>query len=151
MVQRRQFQQKEHMSYEKYLEKLMSVPYSHRGRDMSGLDCYGLIIIWYKRIFGIGLYDIEEEYDKNFSFKGKNYFIENYHKQWRVVCSASIHTVVLFHNSGGVVNHGGVMLDSNRFVHACRAGVVVSDLNIKSCKNKLNGFYQLKDASQIYT
>lgn len=122
-------------------EKYLGIPYKHRGRNLDGLDCYGFIIAVY-RDWEIELFDIEEEYNEGWAFKsGKNYFIENYHRQWQKVDGPEMLDVVLFHNSKGIVNHGGIVLSDRKFIHCCKAGVVVSRL-IPQWLKRLEGFFR---------
>ena len=125
------------------VDKFLGIPFRHHGRSPAGLDCYGLIIAVYKEL-GYEVWDIEEEYDRNWSFKGRNHFIENYHKEWVKVDEPAVFDVVLFSNRRGVANHGGVVLSRGRFMHACRAGVVISRLGDINYWRRIEGFYRLK-------
>lgn len=121
----------------------MSVPYKHKGRTLKdGLDCYGLILIWYKFKFGIELIDINEDYEKLWAIKGKNYFIENYHKQWIKVSEQKIDEVILYKNKRGIVNHGGICMGNDRFLHACRAGVVINRICDPQWNKRIDGYYR---------
>lgn len=126
------------------ISKYLGVPYKHRGRDLKGLDCYGLIICIYKDL-GFKLWDIEEEYDENWSWKGKNHFIENYHQQWRRIEVPDVFDVVLFSNSKGIANHGGVVLSEGRFIHTCKQGTIISRLSDPGWRKRIEGFYRLKE------
>ncbi len=125
------------------VEKYLGIPYRHRGRDLSGLDCYGLIISIFEDA-GISLFDIEEEYTEDWAWKGKNLFIENAYLEWEQVKTPYFLDVVGFVNSKGVVNHAGVMLTSTKFIHTCKAGTVISSLNDYRKKNRIAGFYRHK-------
>lgn len=131
------------MTEEFIIHKYLPVPYKHQGRDLSGLDCYGLIISIYADL-GIKLFDIEEDYAPDWSWKNKNYFLENAHKDWEEVRSAKLFDVVGFKNSKGTMNHAGVMLDENRFINTCKAGTVVCKLTDATWVKRLAGFYRHK-------
>ena len=123
------------------IEQFLGIPYKHRGRTQDGLDCWGLIIWAYKKM-GYDLWDIEEEYDKNWSFKGRDLFIENYHKEWEKRDKPELFDVVLFLNGKGIANHGGIMLTNGGFLHCCKRGTVRSRLS--QWRQKPEGFYHLK-------
>ena len=125
------------------INKYLGWQYKHRGREEGYVDCYGLIIHIYRDL-GIKLWDIEEQYDKNWSFKGKNYFIENYYRQWVKVANPNVFDVVLFGKSQLAVNHGGVILSNGRFIHTCRAGTVISRLGNFQWWKRIQGFYKFK-------
>ena len=126
------------------ISKYVGVPYRHGGRDMSGLDCWGLVKNVYRDL-GYDLFDLEEgSYPVNWSRAGNNYFIENYHKEWKEVNCPMPFDGVLFRNRKGMCDHAGVVLSGGRFIHTCRAGTVISRLNDKSWKDRIYGFYRLK-------
>jgi len=128
--------------YKDIVDKYLGVPFKHRGRDLTGLDCYGLIISIY-RDSGINLLDIDEEYPANWGARGKNYFIENYYRQWEKVAAPKFLDVILFINSKGVCNHAGVYLHGDIFIHTSRkAGTIVT--TISSFKTRVEGFYRYK-------
>ncbi|MBI5872997.1 MAG: C40 family peptidase [Candidatus Omnitrophica bacterium] len=123
-------------------KKYLGVPFQHQGRSISGLDCYGLIINVYKDL-GFELLDIEEDYPMNWVWEGRNYFIENHHKQWERVDVPKPFDVVLFYMNGKkVADHGGIVLSNNDVLHACKSGTVVSRLD--HMKFLIEGFYHFK-------
>jgi cell wall-associated NlpC family hydrolase len=131
------------MTQAEIVKKYLGIPFKHRGRDLSGLDCYGLIINIFKDA-GIKLFDIEEEYSEEWAWKGRNLFLENAYREWQQVEQPKFLDIVGFVNSKGVVNHAGVMLTATKFIHTCKAGTVISLLNIYKKKNRISGFYRHK-------
>ena len=126
------------------VRKYLDVKYKLRGRaPQDGLDCYGLIIAVYKDL-GFGLLDIEEEYTEDWAWKGRNHFIENYHSQWGKVPAPAFLDVVLFKNSKGIANHGGIMLRGDRFLHCSKTNVTVGRLAQEPWERRIEGFYHLK-------
>jgi len=122
--------------------KYLGTPFKHHGRFVDGLDCYGLIIRVYEDL-GFKLFDIDDEYDTDWAWKGRNLFIENYHKEWEKVEKPGLFDVVLFCvNNKGVANHGGIVLKEGFFLHSCKAGTVVAQLSDWS--KYLEGFYHYK-------
>jgi len=127
------------------VNQYIGIPYKHMGRDKSGLDCWGLVKLIYKDILDIVLWDIGEEYPENWSFKGKDLFMENYRKQWKRVTEPQTWDVVLLRNGGEVINHAGVMLKKGTFIHCIKTGVVLSDVSEKIWKPQVAGFYRYKN------
>ncbi len=131
------------------IRPFLGIPYKHMGRTYSGADCYGLIILFYRDALGIILADINEEYMEDWSFKGhKNYFLENYHKQFEKVTIPRIYDIVLFQNHKGIVNHGGITLGYGKFIHLCKDGTLVDSYNRPGWQKRINGFYRLKTCSK---
>ncbi|MBM3210609.1 NlpC/P60 family protein [Candidatus Poribacteria bacterium] len=124
--------------------KYVGIPYKHQGRDMNGLDCWGLIKLVYKENLGIEIWDINADYSEDWCWEGKDYFIENYQKQWERVKNPSIFDVVLINNGRGTSNHAGVMLGNNMFIHCVKAGVVISKITDKMWKDKITGIFRFK-------
>lgn len=125
------------------IEKYLGVPYQHHGRDLSGLDCYGLVL----RIFedqGVNLWDINEEYDEDWSWQGRNLFVENYARDWEFVDDYRFMDVACFQNGKSVVNHAGIYLGENKFIHAVKAGVVVSRFTDREWQKRWVGFYRYR-------
>lgn len=127
------------------VRRFLAIPYKHKGRDYQGCDCYGLILLFFRDVLNKKLFDVEEEYDKNWTFKNKDYFIENYHKQFEKIEKPEKYDIVLFQNRQGVANHGGVVLGYGKFIHCCRDGVLMDSYNREGWRRRINGFYRLKN------
>lgn len=124
-------------------DNYLGIPFKHQGRTMDGLDCWGLIKLIYKDL-GFELLDINESYDLNWGWKGKNYFIENYWKEWTKEEQPKLFDGVLFANTLDVPVHAGVYLGDNQIIHTCKMGTVVNKISDVNRKYKLIGFYRLK-------
>ncbi len=127
------------MTEKQLIDKYLGIPYKHMGRDLDGLDCWGLSILAY-RDDGIELFDLDN-YEKNWALHGKNHFIENYYKKWQQKKFPLFFDVLLFNNSKGVTNHAGIYLSKGRFIHGSRAGVVITRL-VGKFKDRLEGTYR---------
>lgn len=95
------------------IDDLIGIPYKLHGRNKEGYDCYGLAIEILKRM-GYTLPDL--------------YLGEESEKLNQVPCG-DYSDIVLFYDSKGKVNHIGVCLDKNNFIHCDRYGVRVSKLS----------------------
>jgi cell wall-associated NlpC family hydrolase len=121
--------------------KYVGIPYKHLGRDMSGLDCWGVPKMIYSE-FGIDLFDME--YEKDWAKNGKNYFMDNYYDKWEKVDTPKFLDVLLFSNFNGVVYHAGVFLSYGQFIQGSMMGVIITRLEGK-WKYTLSGIYRYKD------
>jgi len=124
--------------------RYMGAPYRHMGRGIDGLDCWGLIKLVYKEMLKVELWDIGEEYPEDWSFAGRDLFMENYRKQWAKVAVPEIYDVVLIKNGGGTVNHAGIMINNQSFLHCIKAGAVVSRVTDKIWKPRIAGYFRYK-------
>jgi cell wall-associated NlpC family hydrolase len=126
-------------------EKYLGTPYLHRGRDISGLDCWGFLKLAYADL-GYNLFDIEDlNYERLWSASGRDYFKENYWNDWHKVEKPDVFDGVLFVNARGIANHAGIVLNGRKFIHCCRQGVVVAELDKPDWIMRTEGFYRLKD------
>ena len=125
------------------VKKYLGINYKHKGRSLSGLDCYGLIIRVYAD-FGVELIDLQDEYDERWQWKRWAESIEQHYKKWQKVEIPQLLDVVLF-KKNNIVNHGGVVLNNGRFIHCCKLGVIVSRLDEQIWQRRIEGFYRYGD------
>ena len=64
-------------SYRKYI----GIPFVDGGRDFSGVDCYGVIVLVYREE-GIKLWDTADYNLKEQTHSKENLMLSNYHKDW---------------------------------------------------------------------
>jgi len=98
--------------------KYLGIPYKHKGNDTLGVNCYGLIRLFYKQEFNIYLFDYR--YDENWDKKGFNYIQEKYRSQWQKIEKPESYCVVGFRLPGHKIEHhlGIVLPDFNNFLHS---------------------------------
>lgn len=121
----------------------LGVPFKHMGRDLQGLDCWGLVVHAYMAELGVAVLDLGD-YERKWADKGGNYFVEKYYGEWSLVraADARIYDVVLFKNPKGVPYHAGLMLNFGEFLQcAGKVGVVKTKLD-RAWKDKIYGVYR---------
>ena len=127
--------------YQQYL----NIPYKHLGRDRKGLDCYGLLLLYYKEILG---YEIKDwYYEENWSKKGQNFFLEKYKDFHFVRVNVPIkNDVVLFCMDihCPIPNHLSIVVEApNVALSAEKSGVCLIDINRPIWKRRIQGYYRL--------
>jgi len=128
------------------INKYLGFPYKHQGRDVNGVDCWGLIKLVYKDFLNVDLLDTKEDYANDWAVQGKNYFIENYYKEWDKTENPILLDIVLFKNINGIANHAGLYLSQNKILHTCKLGTIITKLNsFNLFKLTLEGFYRYKN------
>lgn len=125
------------------VNKYLGIPFKHKGRTLEGLDCYGLIIRVYDDL-GYKILDIED-YDESWSWRDKNYFTENYYKEWVKVQVPNLYDVIMFKNVQGISKHAGIVLEEGKFIHTSKAGTVLSRYEQPEWQKRFEGFYHLKE------
>jgi len=126
-------------------EKYIGIPYVHAGRDPEiGLDCYGLVMLYYKEILGIALKDWW--YEKDWEKKGQNYFldnIDNYH--FKRVEEPKRHDVVLMRMdiTSPIPNHIAIIVKPPSIaLCGMKSGALLLDFNRNIFKRRMEGIYR---------
>jgi len=132
------------MNYDKYI----GLPYKDNGRDATGIDCWGLVCLFYKNEFDITLPSYQDEYlganDPNLIN-----IIEDYKNKWTSTTTPRVGDVVLF-NIYGEPAHVGVYVGNNKFLHAREnKDVVVESLNNAKWTKRLEGIYEYTESTQV--
>jgi cell wall-associated NlpC family hydrolase len=114
------------------------------GRDMFGLDCWGLVYLVYKQELEINLPDYVSDYSSPEELREIGALIAQ-EKQtgWHRVCKNDIRPfdVALFRR-GRFDAHVGVMIDNTRMLHMARdQRAVIEALDRTSWMPRLQGYY----------
>jgi cell wall-associated NlpC family hydrolase len=124
--------------------KYLGIPYKNKGRDIIGLDCWGLVMMIYRDILKIDLPDTVDQYGVDWSWKGKDYFRENYTDKWERIEKPRLMDIILLKNNKGIPNHAGVMLDERNFIQCTKIGVILSRMTDKEIMKRTEGFFRYK-------
>ena len=135
------------ITVDEVVKKYLGTPYKYKGRDPNtGLDCWGLGVCVFKDL-GITLADFDIDYRENWGDKkGENYFLENYWQEWDLVETGPrpFDCVLFKSHPDAMPNHGGVYLGDDKFLHACKAGVVIGDMRREVLQRLRVGFFRHK-------
>ena len=105
----------ENIKLYKFIDEWYGTPYKYAGRNKQGVDCSDFTSILMKEVFGEIVSPPSYSMYTNSERKKKSELEEG--------------DLVFFKTSGKEVNHVGVYLINNRFVHASvKAGVIISSL-----------------------
>lgn len=109
---------------------LLGVPYAPHGRSLAGMDCYGFVIEWQRRL-GRTIFDFgykPKEYKK-----GSEYPVwEKSMEMWKETKSPKKDDVLLFFDGKGRVVHAANYIGGGRISHCDVQGSRVE---------RLDGFY----------
>lgn len=95
--------------------KYIGIPYKPAGRDVTGIDCWGLVRLVQKEQFGIELPSFDTEYDGNDEARLEE-LIKQYKEGWEQIDKPEAGSVVLF-SVLGYESHIGIAVDSESFLH----------------------------------
>lgn len=117
------------------LGKYIGLTYKNLGRDIKGVDCYGLIYLIFQNERNIELPDFTElKYEKEW-YKSKNHILDNVDEKWDSVSLPYKKYDILLMRLGtkSIVNHCGMFLEGDKFIHIYE--------DHKSELGHLNGFW----------
>lgn len=124
---------------------LIGVPFVEGGRDRTGLDCWGVVLEWYRRQ-GVLLKDpfrLETQASlKQAHVLPADQWIARQFDHWRRVERPEVGSVVAFRDVEGAAVHVAVLVASGLVLHALRrCGVVVSKLDREPWCSAMMGVY----------
>jgi hypothetical protein len=132
------------MNYNKYI----GLPYATNGRDESGIDCWGLVRLFYKQEYNIELPSYTEEYDGAYDTRILG-MMDLYKNNWSQVQQPEVGSVIVF-NILGEPFHVGVYIGDDKFIHA-RDGMdsVVESVNSPRWSKRIEGYYAYATKSDV--
>jgi cell wall-associated NlpC family hydrolase len=136
------------MTMSEFILKAMSVPFKDKGRDYSGLDCWGCVRLCFLEVYGIDLPIYLDEYEDAGNTKKSRVEISKILKKgkriWKQVVDYKPMDVALF-TLGGLPLHVGVMVDKRNFLHCeKKIGVVIEEISSVMWRSRLEGVYRLE-------
>lgn len=132
------------MKFDKYI----GLPYKDNGRDITGIDCWGLVRLYYKDELGIELPSYTDEY-VGADDPSASMIINNYKDNWELTTTPDIGDIALF-NIYGEPSHVGVYVGNNNFLHSRQGkdSVIESLAGVKWNK-RLAGIYKYTEQAQV--
>lgn len=135
------------MKLSDFIIKIMSMPFMDKGRDYDGGDCFAVVYLAYRDVFGVQLPKYLDEYDDAGESSATRTQIKDavlqHKRKWEQVESPQAMDVVLF-CLGGQPLHVGLMIDKKSFIHCeKKIGVVIESLNDTRWVLRKEGIYRL--------
>jgi cell wall-associated NlpC family hydrolase len=117
------------LSYKKYI----GIPFKSGGRDFSGIDCYGLIVLIYKEEKDISLWDCSN-YTVDDCSKD-NLMLSNYHRNWDALDEKDLQEldILLFTTNPDlpdIPTHIALYIGENKMIHC------IQEVSTYICKFK---------------
>lgn len=123
------------------LNKFIGIPFVDGGRELSGCDCWGLVMLVFKE-FGIELPDYKIACEDKSRIDEE---INNNRIYWDVVDRSNPTVpslVVMRFNSVTLINHTGIYIGNNQFIHtAKRINSHVASIDSPAWNKRIEGFY----------
>ena len=111
------------------LTPYIGIPFQAKGRTPAGMDCWGLVRLFYKNEFGIQLPSYTDDYVSSTDRKTVSQAITENIGSWQKVEKPQFGDMLLFQVLG-LPLHTGIYIGDNDFLHAFR--------NTHSCIERIN-------------
>ena len=126
-----------------WLNVFVGLPFRDKGRDYEGIDCWGLVYLVYRDIYGISL-PLYQGYESAHKSRQVMRIIEEGKSDWTEIPKkeAKLGDVALFRLKS-IPSHVGVFIDNHRFVHCTKkADCAIEKFNRLIWKNRLVGIFR---------
>lgn len=128
------------MNFEKYI----GIPYAEKGRDITGLDCYGLVRLIYKNEYKIDLPSFNAEYTADDNNRIQD-LIAQYKEGWESTDTPSAGDIVLFRIMG-VESHVGLVISPTHFIHVREnQDSAIESLSAHKWSKRIVGFFKYSE------
>lgn len=128
------------MNFEKYV----GIPYAEKGRDITGLDCYGLVRLIYKNEYKIDLPSFSAEYTADDNNRIQD-LIAQYKEGWESTDIPSAGDIVLF-RIFGVESHVGLVISPTHFIHVREnQDSAIESLSAHKWSKRIVGFFKYSE------
>lgn len=126
----------------------VGIPYQDKGRDRSGVDCWGLVRLVYAEQYGIKLPSFVDSYENNVAELIEEAVNAN-KESWHLASEPKTGDIVLF-NILGHASHLGVYVGTGYFLHASEGArqAVIEKLSHPSWSRRLQGFYRYRESAE---
>lgn len=132
------------MKYDKYI----GIPYLINGRDSAGLDCWGLVRLYYSQELNIDLPAYSSLYNDP-ADQSIRTEISSQLDNWEPLEAPALNSVCLF-NIYGEPAHVGIYIGNNKFLHARQGSdSVIESLDNPKWKSRFIGCFNYKASTGI--
>jgi len=130
------------MNFEKYI----GIPFAEKGRDESGVDCWGLVRLIYKQEYDVNLPSFVDDYALSDDACIGELFAQ-YKEGWTTLTQPEPGCAVIF-RMFGTESHIGVIVDNAHFIHV-REGrdSVIESLESAKWAKRVVGFYKYSEGA----
>ncbi|MBG95136.1 MAG: hypothetical protein CL793_07780 [Chloroflexi bacterium] len=122
----------------------IGIPYQNRGRDREGIDCYGLVVLVFREVFGVRLTSFDD-----FDIESPDIhqvWDDSRRSEWVRVADEDV-------RPGDVVDailmripHCGIVVDTNRMIHSrVGVGVLIENFSRGYFCRRIRGIYRHRD------
>lgn len=124
----------------------VGIPFLQKGREKSGVDCWGLVRLVYKEEFDTDLPSFADDYEYDDTERIEQ-LTAQYKEGWEETSTPKPGSVVLFKVLGHL-SHIGIYIGGNKFLHCLENhSSVIEDLNSINWNKRFAGFFNYVEKS----
>ena len=130
------------------ITEYIDIPFLDNGKDRNGLDCWRLVVMFYREKLGIDLPDFSGIYVDGTlaSLKKVTRIIRENKKKWQQVKKPQPYDVILI-RTGSMVYHAGIVVGRRTMLHIMEGvNSTVEEFTGLMWKDKVEGFYRYRRA-----
>lgn len=129
-----------------WYKKYIGIPFVDKGRDESGLDCWGLVRLVYKNELGIDLPSYCEDYESTNDYEILRDIVTlEKGQRWKAVKEPKEFDVIIL-NMRGMPIHVGIVTKKDHMIHcALGIGTVHEHSGVAKWKHRVAGYARWKD------
>jgi cell wall-associated NlpC family hydrolase len=129
-------------------QELLSMKYEKDGRGPKTVDCYGVLVYYYKQ-FGLSLpdYSTQKDWEDNEEIILREY--SNFFRRLSSLENPETGDMMILHNTEGELGHLGLYLGDQRFIHSYeKIGTKIDSLTNRVWKKNVYGFFRVKERTR---
>lgn len=134
----------------RWAERYVGLPFADGGRDIDGLDCWGLVRLVLKEQKSIDVPSYGEISAADLMKVARTIGRECLADPWKTVSVPHAFDVVVMSSprvAGRSVSHCGIMVDERRFLHVEQhTHSVLVPITHPTVRNRIRGYYRHRDA-----
>lgn len=131
-----------------FVNKIITTPFIEGGRDYSGCDCWGLILLAYRDVLGVEIPNYENVFysgqESLVSVSEEIEQIKSCQSVFREVVNPQKGDIVFFNMLGRPI-HVGFVIDEKTMIHTSKtSGVAIENYRSPKWSKRLQAFYRHK-------
>lgn len=130
------------------LEKYIGLKYKEKGRDFDGVDCWGLVRLFYKNEFKIDLPSFSSEYTQT-DVQRIEELIAQYKEGWESTEQPEEGSIVLFRVLGSE-SHVGIVVNKEQFLHVREnQDSAIENFDSPFWKKRIVGYFKYSENKSV--
>jgi hypothetical protein len=139
------------MSKSEFIKKLYLADYKIGGRSLDeGLDCWGVVVEYYKNVLGLTNIGIYEEMIFSLHYKKVTQQIKDFLKRDGVQLDGPREHAVCVINFHGIPLHSGIMLNDHEVLNLFRKEILIEDYRDYKKEDRIYGFFTTPEFIEKY-